>query len=164
MNISKDIARGLAIVAQIDTLKAELEGIESRLESIALGEEHLPLNDADREGRQAILQDGGFSLPVIFESDLIIGTLPDMGNAISIIRGAIPDQALLTKIWKPISGFARVAKDGQKYRQQLRALLTPEAATTVLQASIQRDKLGLPKSRTVIAWDRAQTPAKPAVQ
>lgn len=163
MNISKDIARGLAITAQIETLKTELDGIESRLESIALGEDHLPLNEADREGRQAILKDAGYTLPVIFESDLIAGTLPDMGNAISIIRGAIPDPALLVKIWKPISGFARVAKDGQKYRQQLRALLPPETATTVLQASITRDKLGIPKSRTVIAWDRAKKPEAAAV-
>ena len=154
MTTSQAISRGLEITAQISALKAELADIESKLETIALHAEHLPLNEADREGRQAILHGDGVTLPVVFESDLVAATLPDPGPAIGIIRSVVKDPAVMVQLWKPASALTRVAKDGQKYRQQLRGLLSPEDAATVLRASIQRDKTGIPKSRTIIAWDR----------
>lgn len=156
MHLPIIIARGLEITAQIDRLKAELKSLESILESAALDAEHIPLEDADREGRQALLGGDNIVLPVIFESDLVAASIPDIGPQIGAIRQAIGDDALVARIWRPSGKLERSAKDGQAYRKQLRSLLSPTAAAAVLQASIQRDKTGIPKSRTIIAWDRAK--------
>ena len=156
MSIKNHIARGLQITAEIDRLKNELKALETLIESAALVADHLPLEDADREGRQALLEGEGITLPVIFESDLVASSLPETGNQIAIIRARVTDPEKLVQLWKPSSKLERVAKDGQTYRRQLRLLLDPEPAAAVLQASIMRDKTGIPKSRTIIAWDRAK--------
>jgi hypothetical protein len=155
MSLSSDITRGLEIVREIDRLKAELKAIDLRVEAAALEAEHLPLNEPDREGRQAILRAGQIALPVIFESDLVMASIPAGGAAHAAIRTAIDDEAILPRIWKPSDKLDRVAKDGQSYRQQLRSLLSPETAALVLHATLQRDKTGIPKSRVIISWDRA---------
>ena len=78
--ITADIERGAFLTARIKADKAELKEIEKRLEAAGLNAPHVPLKDKDREGKQAILRGGGNSVPVIFESDLLIGSFPAGGG------------------------------------------------------------------------------------
>ena len=104
-SIKSDITRGLQITAELDRLKAELKGIEQRVEAAALEADHIPLGDADREGRQAILSNGEVSIPVIFESDLVAASLPDSGPAMQTIRDLLgDDEHKLCLIWRETGG------------------------------------------------------------
>jgi hypothetical protein len=153
--ISSDIERGLDLRATIKTAQAELKSIEKRLEQAGLEGEQIPLQDADREGRQFLARSPklGLIVPVVFESDQIIASLsPDTANcdALEIISGVH-----FSKFWQPVSKLDRVQKDGQTYRKSAREILG-ELAPTFIAASLQRDKAGIPKSRTVIAWENVK--------
>ena len=50
--ISSDIERGIELRNTIKTAQAELKAIEKRLEQAGLEGEQIPLQEADREGRQ----------------------------------------------------------------------------------------------------------------
>ena len=150
------IGRGLEIEAEIKRMKAELKQIENALEAEALRAPHMPLNDEGREGRQALLAGpGGIVLPVVFESDIIPATIPEGGNQHQGIARAAGDPDVFARLWSPSMKLERVAKDGKEYRRALREYLAPGPAALVLLASITRDKNGIPRSRTVIGWERA---------
>ena len=65
--IATDIARGHELRNRIKSDTAELKLIEKRLESVALLSPHIPLQNAEREGKgdvdgeaDGLLTDGGF--------------------------------------------------------------------------------------------------------
>lgn len=153
--ISQDIERGITLRSEIKTLQAELKAIEKRLEQAGLEGEQIPLQEADREGRQFLARCPKLELvvPIVFESDQIIASLqPDTAtyDAVSIISGSH-----FGAFWQPVSALARIQKDGQSYRALARDLLGA-LAPKFIAASLQRDKSGIPKSRTLIAWDNAK--------
>lgn len=153
--ISSDIERGLQLRTTIKTAQAELKAIEKRLEQAGLDGEQIPLQEADREGRQFLARSPklGLVVPVVFESDQIIASIqPDTATheALSIIAGVH-----FGKFWQPVAKFDRVQKDGQAYRKTAREILG-EIAPTFIAASLQRDKGGIPKSRTIIAWENTK--------
>ena len=154
--ISQDIERGLDLRTQIKAAQTELKTIEKRLEQAGLEGEQIPLQEADREGRQFLARSPklGLLIPVVFESDQIIA---------SIIPGTQTHADLSTiagehfgSFWTAINKLDRVAKDGQAYRKTARQILGPDAPDFVA-ASLQRDKTGIPKSRTIIAWENAKS-------
>lgn len=153
--ISQDIERGLELRATIKAHQTELKTIEKRLESAGLEGEQIPLQEADREGRQFLARSPklGLIVPVVFESDQIIASLqPDTATheALSIISGRH-----FGAFWQPVSSLARIQKDGQSYRATAREMLGA-VAPKFIAASLQRDKSGIPKNRTIIAWDQAK--------
>lgn len=153
--ISSDIERGLDLRATIKTAQAELKSIEKRLEQAGLEGEQIPLQEADREGRQFLARSPklGLIVPVVFESDQIVASFQpdtDIFDALSIISGVH-----FGKFWQPVTKLERVQKDGQTYRKTAREILGP-VAPTFIAASLQRDKAGIPKSRTLIAWENAK--------
>ena len=153
--ISQDIERGLELRATIKAHQTELKTIEKRLESAGLEGEQIPLQEADREGRQFLARSPklGLIVPVVFESDQIIASLqPFTSTYDSLVEIS---GSHFRDFWQPVSSLARIQKDGQSYRQTARELLG-STAPVFISASLQRDKSGIPKNRTIIAWDNAK--------
>lgn len=153
--ISSDIERGLELRNTIKTAQAELKSIEKRLEQAGLEGQQIPLQEADREGRQFLARSPklGVVVPVVFESDQIIASIQTDSathEALSIIAGVH-----FGKFWQPVSKLDRIQKDGQAYRKTAREILG-ELAPGFIAASLQRDKAGIPKSRTIIAWENTK--------
>ena len=141
--ISSDIERGLELRNTIKTAQAELKSIEKRLEQAGLEGQQIPLQEADREGRQFLARSPklGLIVPVVFESDQIIASIqPDTATheALSIIAGVH-----FGKFWQPVSKLDRIQKDGQAYRKTAREI-HGELAPGFIAASLQRDKAGIP--------------------
>lgn len=156
--IAADIARGLEIRATMATLKAELEGIESRLEAAGLKGEQIPLQDKDREGKQYLARGASNIVPIRFESDLIAGSFqPDslMHKAVVAALGET-NADKLPKFFKDTRSFERVPKDGQAFRKLAREILEADCFAALISASTARGKGGIAKSKTVVAWDDAK--------
>lgn len=153
--IAADIERGIEIRAEIKKLEAELKGIEKRLESAGLQGHQIPLQDEDREGRQFLARSPKHIIPVIFESDQIAKSFKPN----SVMHKAVTELAgeHFALFYKDVREFQRVPKDGNAFRKLARELLGVEAPP-FLSACVQRKKDGIPKSRTVIAWDNDRDP------
>jgi len=153
--ISTDIERGLELRSSIKSAQAELKTIEKRLEAAGLEGEQVPLQEADREGRQFLARSPklGLIVPVVFESDQIIASVQPGTDVHGLLReisgGHFP------KFWAQVSKYERIQKDGQEYRNTARTLRAT-AAPQFIAARLQRDKAGIPKARTIIAWDNAK--------
>jgi hypothetical protein len=153
--ISSDIERGLDLRATIKTAQTELKAIEKRLEQAGLEGEQIPLQEADREGRQFLARSPklGVIVPVVFESDQIVASIqPGTEIFVELEYKALGS---FSSFWQSVTKFDRVQKDGQSYRKAARELLGPMAPDFIA-ASLQRDKAGIPKSRTLIAWENAK--------
>lgn len=151
---AQDVARGREIKAEIGRLKVELDAIESRLEAAGLAGFQIPLQEADREGKQYLARGLDWIVPVRFESDQIVGSFPPdsiMHTAVAAIAGNHLD-----KFFKDVRKFERVPKDGNAFRKLARRLLAPDAFAQLISACTQRDNAGIPKSKTVIGWDDAK--------
>ena len=152
--ITADIERGAFLTARIKADKAELKEIEKRLEAAGLNAPHVPLKDKDREGKQAILRGGGKSLPVIFESDLLIGSFPAGGDIACSIRARIT-KAAFTTLFKEVHNYERRIDDGQKFRITARKAIGDETlCLEILTLLKAKTKDGITKSKTVIGWDQ----------
>lgn len=146
--IEADVERGRVVVHMIAKLEAELKEIEARL--IGDGETGYqePLQDANREGKQ-FLASG--ILPVRFESDLIAGSFSPDDQMHQAVLAAIGEEQL-PKFFKDVRKFERIAKDGEAFRKSARKLLEPDAFAALVKAATIRDKTGIAKSKTVVAW------------
>ena len=157
--ISSDVERGIELRATIKTALAELKSIEKRLEQAGLEGEQIPLQEADREGRQFLARSPklGVVVPVVFESDQIIASFapgsPIHDDLALLTRGQ------LSKFFTDTRKFERIQKDGQTYRKMAREILG-STAPAFIAASLQRDKAGIPKSRTIIAWENSKAIAQ----
>lgn len=153
--ISTDIERGLELRSTIKTAQVELKAIEKRLEQAGLEGDQIPLQEADREGRQYLARSTklGVIVPVVFESDQIIASIQPGTEIFGELE--FKSAGYFPKFWQPVTKYDRVQKDGQTYRKAARELLGP-MAPDFISTSLQRDKNGIPKSRTIIAWDNAK--------
>jgi hypothetical protein len=156
-----DIERGKAIKSQIAVLEAELKQIEARLKTAAEAGEHVPLQDANREGKQCLLRSPKLVLPVRFTADSIVGSFPFDGPMHKEILGIVGAEKL-PLFFKEVHSFDRVPKDGEKFRKIGRANLEPDAFAALIRAATARDKDGIPKSTLQIAWDDARPPEEVA--
>ncbi len=153
--ISTDIERGIDLRATIKSAQVELKAIEKRLEQAGLEGDQIPLQESDREGRQFLARSSklGLVVPVVFESDQIIASIHPGSEIHEMLEPLSIGQ--FSKFWTPISKFDRIQKDGQTYRKTAREILG-STAPAFIAASLQRDKAGIPKSRTIIAWEHAK--------
>lgn len=152
--IANDIARGIEIRAEIATLEAELKAIETRLKNAAENGPHIPLQDAEREGKQFPAMGRSRIVPIRFESDLIAASFePDstMRTEIEAVTGEH-----FPRFYAVSNKFARVPKDGDALRKLARQLLTPEKFALLIRAATTRNKDGIAKSRVVVAWADAK--------
>jgi hypothetical protein len=156
--IAADIARGKEIVDEIKRLEAELRAIESRLEQAGLAGDQVPLQDKDREGKQFLARGHRLIVPVRFESDLIAGSFDPDSVMHKAVLSALGEEhaAKLPLFFKDKRTFTRVPKDGQAFRRLARKQLDPDTMAKLVSAVTQKDKAGIPKSKTVVAWDDAK--------
>lgn len=155
--IAADVDRLLEIKATIAHLTTELKAIESRLEQAGLAGDQIPLQEADREGKQYLARGTSKIVPVRFESDLIAGSFkPDSQMHLAVLAALGDEADKLPQFFSNVRSFERVPKDGQAFRKLARELLRPTAYAALVAASTMRDKAGIPKSKTVIAWDDAK--------
>lgn len=152
--IKSDVDRGLSLVNQIDTLKAELKIIETRLTQAALEGVTEPLVDDTREGRQFIANGSVLNLPVIIESDQLVASYaPDteISKTLNTLCGVEREN-----LYRACTKYERVPKDGKAFRAAAFAHFGADLGAKVISACIQRDKDGIPRSRIIIPWDRAK--------
>lgn len=157
--ICADVDRGLEVVAQLAALKNELKAIESRLTADALArpDEHEPLRDEAREGRQFIAIGSALSLPIVITADKLVGeftTDSPVHQRIARVAGE-----LLPHFFKPVSGFANRFKDGKAFRLQAVELMDADAPAFIA-ACRAVDKDGIPKSDIKLEWEAAAAHAK----
>jgi hypothetical protein len=145
------IARGRALHNTIATYAVELKIIEAILRSRALAIPHDPLKDQHREGRRATLSDDGHSVTVTFESDLLkasfAASTPLANTLQSTLTAADFDTLFSTKTTHECR-----TKDGHKFRQECADLFPTELAALVIDTLKDRDKNGIPKSKSVVEW------------
>lgn len=155
--IAADVDRLLEIKTEIARLTDELKAIEARLEQAGLAGEQVPLQDADREGKQYLARGSSRIVPVRFESDLIAGSFKPNSQMHQQVLAALGDHGdKLPSFFADVRTFERVPKDGQAFRKLARELLPPAAFAALISAATQRTKDGIAKSKTVIAWDDAR--------
>lgn len=153
--IAADIERGIEIKAEIAKLTEELKAIESRLQAAGAEGDQIPLQDANREGKQYLARSSKRIVPVRFESDLIAASFdPDskMHKEAAAITGD-----LLPRFFKQSPKFARVPEDGEDFRSLAREILQPDQFAELIRAVTMRDKKGIAKSRIVVGWKDAKT-------
>lgn len=159
-NIAQLVNRGLELRRQIHASEEELKTISKALEAIALAnpDDHVKLVDEEREGTRW-LADG--RLPVIFESDMILGTIQDNSVKHKELE-ALLDGSLCTfaDFYKKKTIHEMIAKDGKAFRALATDKLAARAAKFI-HAAKARNKDGIAKTRTVIDWDAA-TATSPA--
>jgi hypothetical protein len=160
--IAEDIARGEFLSIRIKCDKDELKQIENRLAAAGLNVPHIPLKEQDREGKQAILHCGDRSLPVVYESDLLIASFPANGLIHTTLSGIVaPD--IFKALFKQVHQYERRQDDGQKFRVALRKAVADEPLRLdILKVLKAVTKDGITKSKTVIAWDRLPRVTQPA--
>lgn len=155
--IKADIARGIIIKREITALTAELKAIEARLESAGLRGPHVPLEDAEREGKQAILTSPTHKLAVRLESDVLVGGFEVSSPLAKQVRELIGEKAF-DVLFKIIHKYERKENDGHKFRLKAKKAIGDQAKYLELIAVLRsKDKDGIPKSKTVIAWDSITT-------
>lgn len=157
--IAADIERGKEIKAEMVKLAAELKEINARLQAAGEATEHIPLADADREGKQAILRSSRHSLPIIFESDLLIASFKPDSPKHEEIQAILGDK--LPKFFRDTRVFERIQDDGKSFRKFARENLPADTFAKLVQACTDRKKDGIAKSRVVVDWDAAK-PLEPA--
>jgi hypothetical protein len=155
--IAADVERGIFLHGQIELHKRELKAIEDRLKIAGENGDQVPLQNENLEGKQFIAEGSGNIVPVRFESDLIIGTIDSLDPSLPEIKEITGDT--FRRFFKPVSGYARVPKDGEAFRKTARQLLAPDAFAKLIHLCTGRDKDGIAKSRVVVAWDDAKSKA-----
>jgi hypothetical protein len=157
--ISTDIERGIELRTIIKSAQKELKAIETRLEQAGLEGEQIPLQEADREGRQFLARSPKLNLvvPVVFESDQIIASFRKDSSFDQEIQAYCDGREIrLHDFFVPETTYKRLAKDGQDFRQTSRRILGSKAPEFVSKF-LQRDKDGIPRSRTIIAWENSRS-------
>ncbi len=154
--ITADIARGIFLKDRMEKDKAELKAIEARLEAAGLRGPHVPLEDNEREGKQAILTSPTHRLPVRLESDSLVGGF-DIGSDTEKEISGIITTAQFNVLFKKVEKYERKEKDGHDFRKKAKKAI-PDIAVylKLIKALRSTDADGIPKSKTVIAWDAVQ--------
>jgi hypothetical protein len=152
-----DIERGEFLKQRIDKDKAELKLIEKRLEQVGLAGPHVPLEDAEREGKQTIIRTASHVLRVRLESDNLVSGF-EIGSEIDQKVQALLTPAEFETLFKVVKKHERKESDGHKFRIKAKKAIALEANYLQLIKTIRSlDKDGLPTSKTVIAWDSIET-------
>lgn len=157
--ISTDIERGFELRSLIKSAQKELKSIETRLEQAGLEGEQIPLQEADREGRQFLARSPKLNLvvPVVFESDQVIASFRKDSEFDEGIQEYCDGRKIrLHDFFVPEITYKRLARDGQAFRKSAREILGAQAPEFVSKF-LQRDKDGIPRSRTLIAWENARS-------
>lgn len=157
--ICADVDRGLSIVAQIAALEKERKSIEARLtmDALARPDEHEPLKDEDREGKQFIAVGTELRLPIIFTADKLVQSFAWGSDVDNRITAAAADK--VSELFKSVRKWETKFKDGKQFRAKAIELFG-DKAPEVIAACRAVDKDGIPKSDIKVEWERAAAHAK----
>ncbi|HWX18762.1 MAG TPA: hypothetical protein VN578_02540 [Candidatus Binatia bacterium] len=148
------VDRGLSLRKAIKRLTKALDSIETQLTSAALWRDQVELKDPDREGRRYLAQGSAQRVPVIFTADKLVASFQaDSAVHVRIISasdGRIREFYDLARIYQ--TRF----DDGKKFRAAAEEILGSANAPRFITACLARDKHGIPKSDTKVAWDDAE--------
>lgn len=157
--------RLVEIDASLKALAAEKKDIEARLEAYALSqpEAHEKLKDERRDGRRVMLPGARARLPVVFSSDLIIGSFQDGGakheELVALLADVTHvggDKHPLHLFFDPPAKWENRFDDGAKFRAAAREWLGDELGARFVAACLQRDKFGIAKSKTAFDYKAAE--------
>lgn len=151
------IARAAEIRTKIEELETELEPLEEIIAQAGVNGPHIPLEDAEREGKQAILRTPTHTLHVQIQSDNLVGGF-DIGSEMEkTIRGLITSTQF-DALFKVVKKHERKESDGHKFRMKAKKAIPDQSVyLQVIKALRSLDKDGIPKSKTVIAWNTLET-------
>lgn len=125
---------------------------------IAAGREgwHVPLADADRDGRQWLAHGTLGIVPVVFTSDLLLKSFAPKSKHHERITLAATIQegepSLIGHFYEPVKKLETKFKDGKKFRTHAAEMLGDKAPAFIT-ACLQRDKFKLPKSSVKVLWN-----------
>lgn len=159
--IAQLVDRGLAVVAQIDTLKAELKQIEAQLKKAGLAGRHTELADAERDGRKFEARGSTTVVPVIFTADLLVKSFAQYSTTHALIQAKAGDR--LDHFYTLTPTYETAFQDGKQFRAEADAMLG-EDAPAFITACLQRGKGGIPKSQVKFEWKTALAGAGAAAQ
>lgn len=151
--IAKYVDRGLEIRSEIAQLLAELETIEAFMKQAGLRGEQVPLEDADREGRQFIAEGTEQIVPVVFTADLLVKSFGDGTAMHAKIEAASGGH--LDVFFKKVTTHKGIIEDGKAFRTKAAEVLGTHGPYFV-SACLQRDRNGIPKSQVRVEWERAK--------
>jgi hypothetical protein len=158
-SICADVDRGLVVVAQLKQLKDELKSLEERLKQDALDrpDEHEPLVDEEREGRQFIAVGTELRLPIVITADKLVQSF----TAHSKVHTRIEPFACgkLLSFFAPTTTYEAIEDDGKAFRA-LAVELLGEQAPRFIAACRSVDRDGIPKSDVKVEWQQAAAHAK----
>jgi hypothetical protein len=151
--LQQDVERGLEIRKEIEALQAELKAIEKRLEIAGLNGQQVPLQDADREGRQWIAKGVENQVAVIFTADSLVSSFAHESATHLQLRDLLGTQIreFFRQTW------TNKFRDGKDFRAHALEILGKEKAPSLVTICLARDKDGTPKSKVVVAWNDAKT-------
>ena len=151
------IARVVAINAQIAALETERKPLLAIIEQAGINGPHVPLEDAEREGKQTIIQTPTHTLRVRLESDNLVGGF-EIGSELEKAVTELITKSQLDELFKVVKKYERKESDGHKFRMKAKKAITDQAVyLKFIKALRSLDKDGIPKSKTVIAWDTIET-------
>lgn len=155
--LSAAITRVVAINAQIANLEAERKPLLKIIEAAGLNGPHVPLEDADREGKQAILRTPTHTLRVRIESDNLV-TGFDLNSETEKTITDLITKPQFDALFKLVKKHERKESDAHKFRLKAKKAI-PDQATylKLIRALRSLDSDGIPKNKTVIAWDKLET-------
>ena len=168
--IKADVEAGLRLHAICEAANEELKEIASRLKADALDrpDEHQPLHEADREGRQWTAPGG---LVIIISGDSLMSDMEEGSKQHTAALGAIWDAAKAQgqdmdtpearELWlakfkaltTPWRGYLKTERDGLAYRRAVRELLAEPHSEAFIAAWKSRDAAGLPKNTVSAEWE-----------
>jgi len=155
MSIEADVERAIVLRQEIKVRVDELKQIEKRLEAAALKGPHIPLEDANRQGRQYIARGTSHRLPIVLSSDELMKSFrPDSPQHARLVE--LVGEEKLQGFFELVTKYETRLEDGQKFRAQAVAVLGEELAPQFITACVSRDKHGIAKNKIVIALDRVE--------
>lgn len=157
-DITHLVDRGLQLHRSIEAAKAEMKEINKRISDYAAAhpEEHIPLEDPEREGTRYIARGSGFAIPVVFTADFILQKLRNGSDKLEYLK-SIAGPAF-RRFYRP-ADYHVVATEftaggmfnGVKFRAAAREHI-PDHAEEFISAARMVDKNGIPISRTAVCW------------
>jgi hypothetical protein len=149
--LQQDVERGLEIRKEIEALQAELKAIEKRLETAGLNGQQVPLQDADREGRQWIAKGETNQVAVIFTADSLVSSFAHESATHLQLRDLLGTQIreFFRQTW------TNKFRDGKDFRAHALEILGKEKAPSLVTICLARDREGIAKSKTLVDWHNA---------
>lgn len=152
--ILKDVDDGIETFKLIESLKEQLKAIESRLiqDGLDRPDEHQPLLDKKREGRQFIVQGSDVCVPVIFTADKVIKSR--LTESVDLNRAQELAGGLFARFYAVKQTHVMLPKDGKAFRALAGELLGKEKGPQFVSSCLDRDKEGIPKNDSKVEWKR----------